>query len=69
MWVITRSVNDYNQYGDYFERVFDHKPTKEELDSLGYDGEHLLNGGGRKDFEGVWFWLTEIKSGEEYISS
>jgi hypothetical protein len=69
MWVITFSINEYNQCGDYFDRVFDHKPTKEELDNLGYDGEHLLKGGGRKTFEGQWFHLTEMKSGEQYEHS
>ena len=29
MWVITFTVNEYNQEGDYFDMVFDHKPTKE----------------------------------------
>lgn len=36
MWVITFAVNEYNQEGDYFDRVFDHKPTKEELDICCY---------------------------------
>ena len=69
MWVITFAINAYEQEGDYLDRVFDYKPTKEELDALGYDGEHLLNGGGRKGFEPQWYFLTEIKSGELYIHS
>lgn len=66
MWVITRSENEYNQEGDYLERVFSSKPTKEKLDSLGYDGEHLLKGGGRKGSEYTWYHLVELNSGELY---
>ena len=69
MWVITFAVNAYDQEGDYFERVFDKKPTIEELNNLGYDGEHLIKGGGRKGSEGSWRFLTEIKSGEAYKHS
>ena len=69
MWVITFAVNAYDQEGDYLDRVFGHKPTKEELDKLGYDGEHLLKGGGRKSFEHQWYYLTELKSGQQYDHS
>lgn len=69
MWVITFAINAYDQEGDYFERVFDKKPTVKDLDKLGYDGKHLINGGGRKGNEGIWYYLTEIKSGEEYEHS
>lgn len=27
VWVLTKSVNDYNQYGDYFVAVFGKKPN------------------------------------------
>lgn len=67
MWVITFAINEHNQEGDYFDRVFDYKPTKEELDKLGYDGEHLLKGGGRKGSENLWYYLSEIKSGQQYL--
>lgn len=67
MWVITRLENAYDQYGDYLEYVFDHKPSKEELEQLGFqDPEHLLNGGGRKGVEETWYYLTELNSGEPY---
>jgi len=69
MWVITFAINAYEQDGDYLERVFDHKPTNKELEELGYDGEHLLKGGGRKNFEHKWYFLTELKSGEMYRPS
>ena len=69
MWIITFAVNAYDQEGDYFDRAFDKKPTVEELNKLGYDGEHLINGGGRKGVEHTWYFLTEIKSGEKYEHS
>jgi len=69
MWVITFSVNDYNQHGDYLDRVFNYKPSQEELDALGYDGEHLLNGGGRKNWEKCWYFLTELQPGQMYKHS
>ena len=66
LWVITFAVNAYEQAGDYFERVFASKPSIDDLNSLGYDGEHLINGGGRYGGERYWYYLTEIKSGEQY---
>jgi len=72
MWVITRSVNQYDQYGDYFECVFKEKPTLQELIRFFGDEElskHVLNGGGRREFEGVWYFLTEMESGEVYVHS
>ena len=71
MWVVTRSVNDYNQDGDYLEGIFDHKPSVNELMELlecnEEYAEHVQNGGGRRYFDGVWYFLTEMKSGEKYI--
>ena len=72
MWVITSSVNDYNQYGDYFEGCFQNYPTLKELTEFFNDeklAQNLLNGGGRIDFEGTWYHLTEMKSGERYTHS
>jgi len=70
MWVITRSINDYNQDGDYFVSVFDHKPSVEELKKLLRCGDeyakNLENGGGRYDGEGEWHHLTEMGSGVIY---
>lgn len=60
VWILTSSVNDYNQYGEYFEMAFIEKPTATELDKLGYHGEHLLKGGGRVGNEDVWYHLKEI---------
>jgi len=72
MWIITRAINQYDQDGDYFECAFDHKPTIEELTRFFNDGDlakHIHNGGGRRDFEGSWYFLTEMKSGEQYTHS
>ena len=73
MWVITRAINAYEQEGDYFECVFERKPTIEQLVKFFNDDEelatHVLNGGGRRDFEHTWYFLTEIKSGEKYVHS
>ena len=72
MWVITRAINQYDQYGDYFECVFENKPTIEQLIKYFGDEElakHVLNGGGRQNIEYSWYFLTEIKSGEQYVHS
>ena len=72
MWVITRAINQYDQDGDYFECVFENKPTIEQL--VKYFGNkklaiHVLKGGGRQNLEQSWYFLTEIKSGEQYVHS
>lgn len=72
MWVITRSINEYYQEGDYFECVFDHEPSVEELTKFFGDeelAEHVWNGGGRRYPEETWYFLTEIESGEQYKHS
>jgi hypothetical protein len=72
MWVITRAVNEYDQDGDYFECVFQSKPTLEQLVKYFDDEElakHVLNGGGRIEFEHTWYYLTPMKSGEKYVQS
>jgi len=80
-FVITRGINEYDQDGEYFHAVFITKPTREELRLLFYGKKHariigpsneekfithLLNGGGRQEYENEWYYLTEIKSGELY---
>lgn len=72
MWIITRAINQYNQEGDYFETAYENKPTLEDLVKFFGDEElanHVLNGGGRRGFEYEWYFLTEIKSGEQYVHS
>lgn len=64
MWIVTSKVNDYNQHGEYFECAFIERPTEKELKTLGFDAEHLLKGGGRRNGEDVWYLLTEFENGE-----
>lgn len=72
MWIITRAINEYDQDGDYFEVAYNSKPTLDELIKFFGDkkiAKHVLNGGGRRDFENRWYFLTEIKHGEQYVHS
>lgn len=75
MWIITFSVNDYSQYGEYFYCAFDSMPTIEDLRKVFPESNidflnHTLNGGGRTErMEGTWYFLTELKSGEKYVYS
>ena len=67
VWVLTEEVNDYDQHGEYFIKVWSHKPSNKEL--VGYvcghnweneeAYEHVLNGGGRRNFEYNWYHLIE----------
>ena len=70
IWIITRSINDYNQDGDYFHSAFINKPTKEELIKLFPNEDDkfidwLLKGGGRMGTEDEWFYLEQIEIGAE----
>ncbi len=72
MWIVTRSINEYNQDGEYFETSYIKKPTLGQLILYFNDAKlaaHLLKGGGRQDSEDWWFYLTEVKEGEEYKSN
>lgn len=75
-WVLTRSVNEYDQYGEYFEAVFVNKPSLKTLaDYFKYNDrgisvnvfeaisflEHVLAGGGRQDTEYEWYDLQEVE--------
>ncbi len=73
MWIVTRAINDYNQDGDYFVSAFLDKPTFQDLKKLLQSESDvtigkLIRGGGRQDFEGNWYYLTEMKNGELYGS-
>ena len=76
VWVLTRSINEYNQEGEYFEGVWADKPTIEQLVSF-FKGDnmnayysnitaaldfflHLQNGGGRRGHEDEWYELSEV---------
>ena len=66
VWVLTSETNAYDQYGEYFIKVFFHKPTIEELNQLkeqDLDAEFVLStGGGRKNTENWWYFLKEVKN-------
>ena len=71
IWVVTQSVNDYNQYGDYLISAFTQKPSFAELKQLLPDESdetigRLTRGGGRKNDEGTWYYLFLLKAGQKY---
>lgn len=60
VWILTSECNEYDQFGEYFEKVFKDKPTKEDLRFLSYNDdyiEHILEGGGRRGDEYMWYHL------------
>jgi len=72
MWVVTRAINQYDQDGDYFVAVFHNKPSFKDLKKLLPQENNvtigkLTRGGGRQEYEGEWFFLTEVKNGQLYI--
>lgn len=74
MWIVTRSINQYNQDGDYFVCAFDNKPTFKELKKILPNKSDatigkLSRGGGRQEYGYEWYFLTEVKSGELYEHS
>lgn len=82
MFVLTKAVNDYNQYGDYLETVFSTSPTLTDLSKYFYNTTlenledeqilfltHIKRGGGRQNTENEWYFLDELKSGEKYTHS
>ena len=67
MWIVTKELNAYDQYGEYFVCVYAQKPTFSQLkNSLGLSDVttgKLTRGGGREDCEDEWYSLHKIKSG------
>lgn len=77
VYVLTREHNEYDQHGEYFEAVFEKKPSLEVLakwmkenDGYSLPGdifaavaflEHLRNGGGRVDKEDIWYNLELVE--------
>ena len=67
VWVLTREHNDYDQYGRYFCAVFAQKPTHQQLEQLEVYVvpkdrlRHVLNGGGRKQGDDIWWFLEEVE--------
>lgn len=62
VYVLTREINDYDQDGEYFVAVFSDIPKAAKLISLGVPQNklrHVMNGGGRLEYDQEWFWLRE----------
>lgn len=73
VWILTYELNEYGQDGDYYLAVFKEKPDWRDLEralmhhpwfTLPEDEEyrqallaHILEGGGRRGTEWVWFNL------------
>lgn len=60
VYILTREINAYDQDGAYFVNVFSSLPTYEMLIENGVPKNrirHVLNGGGRVDYEYEWFYL------------
>lgn len=67
VYILTREVNAYDQYGRYFVCWWPTLPSKSDLAAAGIPADladHVLKGGGRRDCEEVWWHLDEVKSGE-----
>lgn len=65
VYVLTSEVNEYDQLGEYFVKVFFKKPTINELIEFGLSkdrAEKVINGGGgRIGVENIWYFLREFK--------
>ena len=62
IWILTREINEYDQAGEYFVDAWNEKPTHQTLTLLGVPQNrlrHVLNGGGRVEYEYEWFFLRE----------
>lgn len=67
VWILTKEVNAYDQYGEYFVAVFEDKPHHTELTKWGVKQnrlKHVQNGGGRVGAENEWFNLREFGMGD-----
>ena len=72
MYVLTREHNLYDQEGEYYVAIFKNiddvkKRLKEVIKKDGYSGgsdellNHILEGGGRRNYEEVWFNLNKVE--------
>ena len=74
-YVLLREHNEYDQYGSYFVAWFSNAPTETEIvDALKNDeycnntgdlmslAKFIVEKGGRKKSEDVWFTLKKVKS-------
>ena len=67
VWLLTYEVNEYDQYGEYYAKIWWNKPSLKQVENYLRtqnhdinDAPHILNGGGRKDKEHFWYHLKEI---------
>lgn len=71
VWVLTREICEYEQDGEYFEAVFENKPTLAELapflQGLPADMgkaiakvDYVLNGGGEEYGSHTWYRLKQV---------
>lgn len=76
VWVLTSEYNDYDQHGEYFEAVWENKPSTQQLVEYFKNGNdahysdimaaldfilHIQNGGGRREYEEHWYNLNEVE--------
>jgi hypothetical protein len=69
VWVVLASYNDYDQHGSYFCCWYPERPDSEMLLATGFsakDAEHISKGGGRREFENVWYTLQQVGPGVDY---
>ncbi len=66
VWVLTYGANEYDQHGEYFEGVYEQRPTREQL--MEADGmtavyaERLAAGvSGRRGTDDFWWHLREVE--------
>ena len=70
--IVTRSINAYEQDGEYFVAAYNEPPTFKELKELlvwpndATIGK-LMRGGGREGIEAVWFHLNAVKPGAKIL--
>ena len=70
MYVLTNSVNDYNQHGHYLIAIFNEKPTTDELCGLlcGSKINDLIEFG-KLDTGDECYYLKELNNGQKYNHS
>lgn len=70
IWVLTMSVNDYNQHGDYLVAAWNYLPSVQQLmqkvSCTEAYAKYLHQGGGRIGVEDTWYHLKHLNSGELY---
>jgi hypothetical protein len=71
MYILTEEYNDYGQHGAYFRAAWLDIPTDMELAKhVGSTDEDylrfILSGGGRRNFENIWYCLTQYNEGEKF---